>query len=75
MMDNLIVGARQTRKILQRGEAVEVLMALNADPGITDPLREYCEKENVHVVDFPTMAELGSYCKIEIGASVACRTK
>ncbi len=75
MMDKLIVGIRQTRKVLQRGEVAEVFMALDADKGITGPLRELCNEENVPVVDFPTMAELGSYCGIEIGASVACKIK
>jgi len=71
----LIVGVRQTRKFLHRGEAAEVLMALDADAAITGPLREFCERENVPVVDFPTMAELGKYCGIDIGASMACRIK
>jgi large subunit ribosomal protein L7A len=75
MMDNLIVGIRQTRKYLHKGEAAEVLVAQDADPVITGPLRELCEKENIPVVDFPTMAELGKYCGIDIGASIACRTK
>lgn len=75
MMDNLIVGIRQTRKFLHRGEATEVLMAQDADTGITGSLREFCEKENIPIVEFPTMAELGKYCGIDIGASIACRIK
>lgn len=75
MMENLIVGIRQTRKFLYRGEATEVLIAQDADSVITGPLKEFCEKESIPVVEFPTMAELGKYCGIDIGASIACRVK
>ncbi|HRX42950.1 MAG TPA: ribosomal L7Ae/L30e/S12e/Gadd45 family protein [Clostridia bacterium] len=75
MVDDLIVGIRQTRKLLHKGEASEIMIAMDADAGITGPLREVCENQGIPVVEFPTMAELGKYCGIEIGASVACRTK
>lgn len=71
----MIVGARQTRKTLQRGEAETVYIALDADPGITEPLRVICSENGIRVKDFNTMGDLGKYCGIEIGASVACREK
>ena len=73
--EKLIVGVRQTRKILQRGEAEEVFIALDADPGITGPIRLNCEDSGIPVNEVPTMSELGRLCSIEIGASVACRRK
>ena len=72
-INKYIVGVRQTRKTLQKGEAVEVYIALDADPDITDPIRGICNEDGIRVVEFNTMAELGKHCGIEIGASVACR--
>lgn len=74
-LDKLIVGVRQTRKTLQRGEANEVYIALDADPDITGPIRDICTEEDIRVEDFDTMGELGRHCGIEIGASVACQRK
>jgi large subunit ribosomal protein L7A len=73
--DKLIVGVRQTWKTLQRGEAETVYIALDAEPEITSPIREMCNDNGIRVKDFNTMGELGKYCGIDIGASVACQKK
>jgi len=71
--DKMIVGARQTRKALHKQIAAEVFLALDADVMITGPIREQCVSGSVPVTEITTMAELGRFCNIDRGASVACR--
>ena len=69
--NKVIVGAKQLRKALDRGQAKFVCLAENADPAITAPLEEKCRLMQVPFFWIPTMAELGSACGIEVGAAAA----
>ena len=67
----VIVGAKQLRKALQKGICRYVFLAENADPSITEPIAELCGKTEVphHWVD--SMVDLGRACGIEVGAAAA----
>lgn len=69
--DKLIVGAKQIRKSLKKGDVSTVFLAANADPAITEPLEEACREQKVSVSWVRTMRELGSACGIEVGAAAA----
>ena len=46
-------------------------MAGDADPKLTDPIRETCRTGGVPIEDVDTMLRLGQACGIEVGAAVA----
>ena len=66
-----VVGAKQTKRALTGGKAVAVYLAEDADPRVTDAIRELSEQCSVPVHDVPSMKELGRACGIAVGAAVA----
>ena len=66
-----VVGTKQLKKILIRGDACQVFLACDADPAITAPLEQLCEQYRVayHWVDH--MSDLGRACGIDVGAAAA----
>ena len=71
----IVVGAKQLRKALEKGTAVYVVLARNADPAITGPIEAQCEAKQVPCGWVSTMAELGRACAIEVGAAAAAAVK
>ena len=67
----VIVGSKQLKKALVRGDARYVYLAENADPAITEQLQELCRSSAVDVTWVATMADLGRACGIEVGAAAA----
>ena len=67
----VVVGAKQLRKALQKGTARYVYLAENADPAITEPIKDLCRQESIHVTWISSMTELGRACGIEVGAAAA----
>ena len=70
-----VVGAKQTRRALIGGKAVAVYLANDADPQVTDAVRNLCVEHDVPVFDVPSMKELGHACGIAVGAAVAALTR
>lgn len=70
-----VVGAKQTKRALAGGTAVAVYLAENADPRVTDAIRDLCLECDVPVHDVPTMKELGLACGIAVGAAVAAEIR
>lgn len=66
-----VVGAKQLRKALEKGTAVYVCLAKNADPAITAPLAELCEAKHIPYGWVSGMEELGKACAIDVGAAAA----
>lgn len=69
--EHKVVGVKQSRKAVQRGDARLVFLAEDADPQITDPIRQLCHVAGVPVESIPHMRELGSACGIRLGCAVA----
>ena len=67
----MVVGAKQLRKAIVRGQAKFVCLAKNADPAITEPIASQCEMLQIPFVWVGTMQELGSACGIDVGAAAA----
>ena len=67
----VIVGAKQLRKALEKGNAKWVCLAKNADPAITGPLEAKCMESGISVTWVCTMQELGALCGIDVGAAAA----
>ena len=70
-----VVGAKQTKRALTGGKAVAVYLADDADPRVTEAIRELSEECNVPVYDVPSMKELGRVCGISVGAAVAAQVQ
>lgn len=66
-----VVGVKQTRRALNDGRARAVYLALDADPGLTEPLSVQAEEKGVAVHWIDSMKALGRACGIAVGAAVA----
>lgn len=69
--NKMVVGAKQLRKALDKGNAKFVCLAKNADPAITEPIEDRCKLLNVPLLWVGSMQELGSACGIDVGAAAA----
>ena len=69
--NKVVVGAKQLRKALEKGNAKFVCLAKNADPAITEPLEEKCKALQIPCCWVSSMAELGNACGIDVGAAAA----
>lgn len=70
-IEHKVVGVKQSRKAIRRGEARIVFIAEDADPQITDPIIELCNVAGIPVQSVPHMRELGDACGIHLGCAVA----
>ena len=67
----VIVGSKQLKKALNKGDARYVYLAENADPAITGPIEDLCRQRNIHFTWVRSMDDLGRACGIEVGAAAA----
>lgn len=68
-----VIGAKQSLKALEKGLAVLVYLATDADARVIEPVREMCVAHNVAVDITLSMADLGTACGIRVGAAaVTC---
>ena len=67
----VVVGAKQLKKALQKGTAQRVFLAEDADPALTEPIAELCRQYKVDCSWVATMAQLGNACGIDVGAAAA----
>ena len=71
----VVVGAKQLRKALNSGSALQVYLAKNADPALTEPIEVLCQLNKVPYRWVRSMTELGQACGIEVGAAAAATVK
>ena len=71
----MVVGAKQIRKAICGGSALEVFLARNADPALTDPIRVLCDQKNIPYVWVRSRDELGRACGIEVAAAAAAAVR
>lgn len=64
------VGTKQATKAVETGIAVEVFVAKDADPRITNKMVSLCKKTGVQVTYVDSMKQLGKACGIEVGAAI-----
>ena len=69
--EHKVVGVKQSRKAVQRGAARLVFLAQDADPQVTDPIQDLCERSGTPVELIPHMKDLGAACGIRLGCAVA----
>ncbi|SDF84938.1 L7Ae/L30e/S12e/Gadd45 family ribosomal protein [Sporolituus thermophilus] len=64
-----VIGAKQTTRAIEKGTALRVYLATDADHRIVQPIRTLCAQKGVPVEEGLTMDELGQACGIEVGAA------
>lgn len=70
-----VVGAKQTKRALTAGKTAAVYLAEDADPRVTEAIRELSRECQVPVYEVPTMKKLGQACGIAVGAAVAAQLR
>ena len=66
-----VVGARQVLRAIPMGTVREVFIARDADPFVTRPVMDACEKAKIRITEMDSMVQLGTACGIAVKASVA----
>lgn len=69
--EHKIIGTKQVRKALSKGNVMKVYIAADAEPYITTPIKEACNQENIEVEVVNNMKTLGYACGIDVGSAVA----
>ena len=69
------VGAKQTLKALEKGEALHVFIATDAEEKVTRPVLAICENNGIKPHYVETMHQLGKLCGIKVKAAVAAITE
>lgn len=69
------IGAKQTLKALEKGIALDVYIANDAEEHVVRPIRELAKSKGVPTIPVESMALLGKICGIEVGAAAATRLK
>lgn len=66
-----VVGTKQTMKALEKGEAVMVLLARDAEAKVSVPVADLADSKGVKVHYIGTMSDLGKICGIKVKAAAA----
>jgi len=70
-----VVGAKQTLKAIEKGEALHVFVAEDAEAKVVKPLLAVCETNGIEPYYIETMQKLGKMCGIKVKAAVAAITE
>ena len=65
-----LVGAKQSKKALDDGQATALIVARDAQQTVTAPLVEQAARQNLPVEWADSMKELGLSCGSRVGAAV-----
>ena len=69
----VVVGIKQTLRMLEQNCIKEVLIARDADFYVTGPVIKLAEDNGVPIIYVDTKKKLGRMCGIDIGAATAGR--
>lgn len=67
----LQTGFKQATRAVNLGKVQKLIIALDSDDKVREPLVSAAEEKGIEIVTVPTMEELGRLCEIEVGASCA----
>ncbi|MFO7953030.1 MAG: ribosomal L7Ae/L30e/S12e/Gadd45 family protein [Bacillota bacterium] len=70
-----VVGTKQTIKALEKGEALQVYIAGDADEKVIRPVVSLCGEKEVEPLYVDSMGELGKMCGIKVKAASAAITE
>ena len=64
-----VIGIKQSIKAVEKGSAVRVYIADDADGRLVSPLQQACCNQSVTVITGHSMEELGKACGIDVSAA------
>jgi large subunit ribosomal protein L7A len=64
-----VIGTKQVKKAISRGLTPKVFIAGDAEPHITEPIRQLCFQHGVEVEMVESMQKLGDACGIDVGSA------
>lgn len=70
-----VVGLKQCIKAITEEKVLKVYIANDADDHVKERILKLYNEKNIETIYVDSMEELGVFCGIEIGASVACIIK
>ena len=73
--DKKVVGSKQVRLALTRGEAKLVYIAQDASERVVKDIIEKCAEKEIKVIYVETMGKLGEACNIDVNAASAALLK
>lgn len=73
--ESLTIGTKQTKKAIEQGRALKVVIADDADPRVIHPILTLCKDRGVNVIHVESMKQLGKTCGIEVSAATAAILK
>ncbi len=65
------VGTKQTLRAVERGQALVVFVARDADPHVVRHLVGLCRQRGLPLQEVESMEALGRSCGVEVGAASA----
>lgn len=69
------VGTKQTLRAVEKGEALRVFVAGDAEPRVLADLLRLCQEKGIELEWVESMALLGRTCGIQVGAASAAIVK
>ncbi|WP_102349400.1 50S ribosomal protein L7ae-like protein [Bacillus sp. Marseille-P3661] len=69
MAKEIVIGMKQTLKALKESEAIEVIIADDADQRVTNKVVLAANERSIPVTKVDSMKKLGKACGIEVGAA------
>jgi large subunit ribosomal protein L7A len=70
-----VIGTKQVKKALARGEVKKVYVATDAEPFVIEPIIELCRQKQVEIGTAETMKSLGTACGIDVGSAAVALLK
>ncbi|HRW13481.1 MAG TPA: ribosomal L7Ae/L30e/S12e/Gadd45 family protein [Syntrophomonas sp.] len=64
-----VIGTKQVKKAIIKGQTKKVYLADDAEPHIINALRVLCQQHQIEIEETNKMEELGNACGIEVGAA------
>ncbi|WHY00863.1 50S ribosomal protein L7ae-like protein [Neobacillus sp. DY30] len=65
----IVIGNKQTVKVLKDGTASELIIANDAETKVTAAVVKLAQELNIPIIYVNSMKKLGKACGIEVGAS------
>lgn len=69
--NSIVVGTKQTLKLLNGDGLSAVLLAEDADAYVTREIEELAQIKNIRITYVESMKKLGKQCNISVGAAAA----
>ncbi|MEA4883234.1 MAG: ribosomal L7Ae/L30e/S12e/Gadd45 family protein [Clostridia bacterium] len=66
-----VIGTKQTVRALERGCAMAVYVAMDAEERVIRGIKALCSSKGIPVIAVSSMDELGKVCGIDVGAASA----